>query len=228
MSDRAAFWLPSHETVEDRVVVEKLSGNYRIPTGLVSGSEEIKKSRFLTYVGPVASKVAMREWLATLRNEHPTARHHCWACVAGAPLDGQSYGFSDDGEPSGTAGKPLLNLLLGCGLGEIGVVVVRYYGGIKLGTGGLVRAYSHGASELLSSVPTRLIVACQQFSVCCSYEELPLCQWLMVHFACESVDYRYEAQVCISGLCPRDFVSELSSAAANRSNGRMVVQWHDA
>ena len=228
MSDRAAFWLPSHETVEDRVVVEKLSGNYRIPTGLVSGSEEIKKSRFLTYVGPVASKAAMREWLATLRNEHPTARHHCWACVAGAPLDGQSYGFSDDGEPSGTAGKPLLNLLLGCGLGEIGVVVVRYYGGIKLGTGGLVRAYSHGASELLSSVPTRLIVACQQFSVCCSYEELPLCQWLMVHFACESVDYRYEAQVCISGLFPRDFVSELSSAAANRSNGRMVVQWHDA
>ena len=228
MSDRAAFWLPSHETVEDRVVVEKLSGNYRIPTGLVSGSEEIKKSRFLTYVGPVASKAAMREWLATLRNEHPTARHHCWACVAGAPLDGQSYGFSDDGEPSGTAGKPLLNLLLGCGLGEIGVVVVRYYGGIKLGTGGLVRAYSHGASELLSSVPTRLIVACQQFSVCCSYEELPLCQWLMVHFACESVDYRYEAQVCISGLCPRDFVSELSSAAANRSNGRMVVQWRDA
>ncbi len=210
------------------MVVEKLSGNYRIPTGLVSGSEEIKKSRFLTYVGPVASKAAMREWLATLRNEHPTARHHCWACVAGAPLDGQSYGFSDDGEPSGTAGKPLLNLLLGCGLGEIGVVVVRYYGGIKLGTGGLVRAYSHGASELLSSVPTRLIVACQQFSVCCSYEELPLCQWLMVHFACESVDYRYEAQVCISGLCPRDFVSELSSAAANRSNGRMVVQWHDA
>ena len=172
--------------------MEQLSGNYRIPIGLVGCSEEIKKSRFLTYVGPVAGKAAMREWLTSLRNEHPAARHHCWACVAGHPLDGQSYGFSDDGEPSGTAGKPLLNLLLGCGLGEIGVVVVRYYGGIKLGTGGLVRAYSHGASELLSSVPTRLIVACQQFSLCCSYEELPLSQWLMAHFACESVDYLYE------------------------------------
>ena len=208
-------------------MVEQLSGNYRIPIGLVSCSEEIKKSRFLTYVGHVAGKAAMREWLTSLRNEHPAARHHCWACVAGHPLDGQSYGFSDDGEPSGTAGKPLLNLLLGCGLGEIGVVVVRYYGGIKLGTGGLVRAYSHGASELLSSVPTRLIVACQQFSLCCSYEELPLSQWLMAHFACESVDYLYEEQVRVTGLCPRDFVSELSSVAVNRSNGRMVVQWHD-
>ena len=99
--------------------MEQLSGNYRIPIGLVGCSEEIKKSRFLTYVGPVAGKAAMREWLTSLRNEHPAARHHCWACVAGHPLDGQSYGFSDDGEPSGTAGKPLLNLLLGCGLGKL-------------------------------------------------------------------------------------------------------------
>ena len=209
-------------------MVEQLSGNYRIPIGLVGCSEEIKKSRFLTYIGHVTGKAAMREWLTSLRNEHPAARHHCWACVAGHPFDGQSHGFSDDVEPSGTAGKPLLNLLLGSGLGEIGVVVVRYYGGIKLGTGGLVRAYSHCASELLSSVPTRMFVVCQQFSICCSYDELPLSQWLMAHFACESVDYLYEEQVRVTGLCPRDFVSELSSVAVNRSNGRMVVQWHDA
>ena len=208
--------------------MEQLSGNYRIPIGLVGCREEIKKSRFLTYIGHVTGKAAMREWLTSLRNEHSAARHHCWACVAGHPLDGQSYGFSDDGEPSGTAGKPLLNLLLGSGLGEIAVVVVRYYGGIKLGTGGLVRAYSHGASDLLSSVPTRLIVACQQFSLCCSYEELPLCQWLMAHFACESVDYFYEEHVRVTGLCPGAFQSEFSTAAVNRSNGRMVVQWCDA
>ncbi len=208
--------------------MEQLSSNYQIPIGLVSCSEEIKKSRFLTYVGHVAGKAVMREWLTSIRNEHPAARHHCWACVAGHPFDGQSYGFSDDGEPPGTAGKPLLNLLLGSGLGEIAAVVVRYYGGIKLGTGGLVRAYSHGASDLLGSVTTRLIVACQQFSLCCSYEELPLCQWLMVHFACESVDYFYEEQVRVTGLCPQAVQSEFSTAAVNRSNGRMVVQWRDA
>ena len=205
-----------------------MAAGYSIPAAPLELSEEIKKSRFITFIAHTPTVEAAKAWVNEIKQLHPGARHHCWAFVAGAPQDSQVYGFSDDGEPSGTAGKPLLNLLLGCGLGEIGVVVVRYYGGIKLGTGGLVRAYSHGASELLSSVPTRLIVACQQFSLCCSYEELPLSQWLMAHFACESVDYLYEEQVRVTGLCPRDFVSELSSVAVNRSNGRMVVQWHDA
>lgn len=125
---------------------------YRVPNEILDSSEEIKKSHFLTFLAPVANKAEMREWLLTLRQQHNTARHHCWACVAGAPWDGQQYGFSDDGEPSGTAGKPLLNMLLGSGLGEVGVIVVRYYGGIKLGTGGLVRAYSSGLTELLKVV----------------------------------------------------------------------------
>ena len=119
----------------------------------------------------------------------------------------------------------MLNLLLGSGLGEIAIVVVRYYGGIKLGTGGLVRAYSYGASELLSSVATRLVVASQPFSLCCSYEELPLCQWLMEQFGCESVVYSYEEQVCVSGLCPLAGQEEFILAARNRSHGRIRVSW---
>lgn len=202
-----------------------MSSNYRVPVGLMSHSEEIKKSRFLTYLHHASGKEAVREWLTSIRSEHPAARHHCWACVAAAPWDGQSYGFSDDGEPSGTAGKPLLNLLLGSELGEIAVVVVRYYGGIKLGTGGLVRAYSHGAAELLSSVATRLVVASQQFSLCCSYEELPLCQWLIEEFVCESVVYSYDVQVSVNGLCSLASKEDFILAVRNRSHGRIHVSW---
>ncbi|WP_200818668.1 YigZ family protein, partial [Colwellia marinimaniae] len=89
---------------------------------------------------PTKGRQAADQFVRDIKAQHPSARHHCWAFVAGRPSDGQQYGFSDDGEPSGTAGKPILNCLLGCNVGEMTAVVVRYYGGIKLGTGGLVRA----------------------------------------------------------------------------------------
>ncbi len=79
-----------------------------------------------------------------MKQKHPDARHNCWGFVAGRPDDSMLWGFSDDGEPSGTAGKPILAQLSGCGVGEITAVVTRYYGGIRLGTGGLVKAYGGG------------------------------------------------------------------------------------
>ena len=86
-----------------------------------------------------------------IKAQHPNARHHCWAAVAGKPTDSQQLGFSDDGEPAGTAGKPMLSALLGSQVGEISAVVVRYYGGIKLGAGGLIRAYSGAASSAVQN-----------------------------------------------------------------------------
>ncbi len=86
----------------------------------------------------------------SVRAEHPDARHHCVAWVAGPPDDSQQLGFSDDGEPAGTAGKPMLSQLMGSGVGEITAVVVRYYGGILLGTGGLVKAYGGGVQQALN------------------------------------------------------------------------------
>ncbi|MBR7298722.1 IMPACT family protein, partial [Klebsiella pneumoniae] len=90
-----------------------------------------------------------------VRAEHPDARHHCVAWVAGAPDDSQQLGFSDDGEPAGTAGKPMLAQLMGSGVGEITAVVVRYYSGILLGTGGLVKAYGGGVNQALRQLATQ-------------------------------------------------------------------------
>ena len=116
-----------------------MAADYPIPVGPVEVSEEIKKSRFITFIAHTPTVPAAKAWIDDIRAQHPGARHHCWAFVAGAPQDSQVYGFSDDGEPSGTAGKPMLAQLMGAGLGEVAAVVVRYYGGVLLGTGGLVK-----------------------------------------------------------------------------------------
>ena len=122
---------------------------YLIPKSAVVFEEEIKKSRFITYLQHTEGLEQAKAFWAEVKAQHPTARHHCWAAVAGKPTDSQQLGFSDDGEPAGTAGKPMLSALQGSQVGEISAVVVRYYGGLLLGTGGLVRAYGNGVQQAL-------------------------------------------------------------------------------
>jgi uncharacterized YigZ family protein len=115
----------------------------------------IQKSRFITAANHAPTAEAARAFLEEIRNEFPDATHHCWAFVAGPPGDTAAIGMSDDGEPHGTAGRPMLTALLHGGVGEIAAVCTRYYGGTKLGTGGLSRAYSGGVKLVLASLPTK-------------------------------------------------------------------------
>lgn len=120
---------------------------------------EIRKSRFIGHCLPVDSREAALTQVAALRARHPQARHVCWAYVLGDPQGSASAGMDDDGEPAGTAGRPLLNLLQKQRVGNALLVVVRYYGGVKLGAGGLMRAYGQSgvaaleATELAPCVP---------------------------------------------------------------------------
>ena len=111
--------------------------------------EVIKRSRFITFIAHADSRDAALALVAAARREYPGATHYCWAYAAGAPGDTARIGQSDDGEPHGTAGRPMLNQLLYGGMGEIAAVAIRYFGGIKLGTGGLTRAYQNGVKEAL-------------------------------------------------------------------------------
>ncbi|MFC6591817.1 IMPACT family protein [Deinococcus lacus] len=104
----------------------------------------IENSEFLAYARRADSPEAALALLAELRAKYPDATHHCWAYRIGS-----SYRFGDDGEPGGTAGAPILRAIEGQGVQHVMVVVVRYYGGVKLGTGGLARAYGGAAAELL-------------------------------------------------------------------------------
>ncbi|RUO63193.1 YigZ family protein [Pseudidiomarina insulisalsae] len=125
---------------------------YRIPGAAAVTELEIKHSRFITSVAHADSPAAHQQHIRQCQQRWPGANHYCSAAVTGAPDDSQSYAMSDDGEPGGTAGRPMLNVLLNQLVGEVSVVVTRYFGGIKLGTGGLQRAYSQATVEALQTV----------------------------------------------------------------------------
>lgn len=162
---------------------------YPIPQSAVVFEEEIKKSRFITYIQHTQGLAQAKAFWQEIRNLHPNARHHCWATVAAQPNNSQFFGFSDDGEPAGTAGKPMLSTLQGSGIGEISVVVVRYYGGILLGTGGLVRAYSNGVQQALKLLVTTLKVERKRYEVWCDYGQV---NWIQL--LCEQYDIQIQAQ----------------------------------
>ena len=129
---------------------------YSVPAREARFAQEIKRSRFIGVAIRVSSSEDATEALAALKKEFPDATHHCWAYVLGNPASSSHMRTDDDGEPSGTAGKPILNVLQHQDVGDILLVVVRYFGGTKLGAGGLVRAYSSTASgvmERLDVVP---------------------------------------------------------------------------
>lgn len=130
-----------------------MSGTYAVPAGELEREIEIKKSRFIARAGRVGSRDEAMAFLKRARGDYPEARHHCWAYLLGTPEAARNAAMNDDGEPSGTAGKPILNVIQHKGVGDVMVVVVRYFGGVKLGAGGLVRAYSGAAEAVLSALP---------------------------------------------------------------------------
>lgn len=128
---------------------------YRIPAVTQRTETVVANSRFIATVAHVDSVEAFKAFLASVRAEMPDASHHVYAYRVGY---GNSVieGMSDDGEPSGTSGPPVLAVLKGADLGDVAIVVTRYFGGTKLGTGGLVRAYSEAAHVAFNQLPTTL------------------------------------------------------------------------
>lgn len=125
---------------------------YRIPARETRAELSVVNSRFIASAGPVFSVEEARSFIAKIRTEFADATHHVPAFIIGYGASITEH-CSDDGEPSGTAGRPALAVLQGSGLGDIAVVVTRYFGGTKLGTGGLVRAYTDAVKTVLAVLP---------------------------------------------------------------------------
>ena len=159
--------------------------------------EEIKKSRFLTFICPAKEKIAAMKFLAEMKILHKDAGHHCWAYIGGSPDDSVNMGCSDDGEPKGTAGKPMLAVLQGTHVGELVAVVVRYSGGIKLGTGGLVRAYSNGLQQLCPTMPTSEKRFFERFELQCSYSQMATLEHLLESNSGRIINANYEQSVVV-------------------------------
>lgn len=127
---------------------------YPVPADRVHVEDVIRRSRFITDLGRASTVDDARAFVEEVRERDPGATHHCWAYVVGPPGSTARVGFSDDGEPSGSAGQPMLTTLLHGGVGDVVAVCTRHYGGVKLGTGGLARAYGGGVKLALAEVET--------------------------------------------------------------------------
>ena len=170
---------------------ENMSKTYPVPSEYLERETEIKKSRFIARIAHVTSRDEVRDWLDRAHRDHPDARHICWAYQLGRPGSAAEAAMNDDGEPSGTAGKPILGVIQHKDMGDVLVMVIRYFGGTKLGAGGLVRAYAGAAESVLSAVGRLVQQPMEMVDVTMGFaDEQPLRHWCDTHGASvESVDY---------------------------------------
>lgn len=143
--------------------------SYTAPAGESRAEIREKGSRFLAVIGPAADEAAAKAFLAALEREMPGATHHCWAWRLGSPPRERS---SDAGEPAGTAGVPMLQVLRGAGLADVMAVVARWFGGTKLGKGGLARAYAAAVREALPGLPLATRVPTVRIAVEIPYDKV--------------------------------------------------------
>lgn len=197
--------------------------SWLVPAEPVTFVEEIKKSRFITQLAHTDGVDAAKAFVESVRAAHPDARHHCVAWVAGPPNDSQRLGFSDDGEPAGTAGKPMLAQLMGSSVGEITAVVVRYYGGILLGTGGLVKAYGGGVSQALKLLTTSRKTPLTEYTLQCEYGQLAGIEILLGQFAGQIVASDYQAFVHLRVALPQSELATFSKKLADFSRGALQL-----
>ncbi len=196
---------------------------YHIPAQLQITEQEIKKSRFLTYLSHTATVSDAKAFISHIKSLHPQARHWCSAFVAGRPDDPTCLGFSDDGEPSGTAGKPMLFQLQGSGLGEITAVVVRYYGGIRLGTGGLVKAYGGGVQlglTQLSRVEKQVKVQCHLSG---EYSHITIIETLLTNYGGVQLSCDFSHIVNMTVEIDARHVEAFLDALTQRSRGKIHI-----
>lgn len=140
-----------------------------VPAGISYIELEIKKSKFIGECYYAGTEKEAKEIILSLKKEHKTATHVVYAFICGKP-NSQSMGMSDDGEPKGTAGKPVLQVVKGSGLTNILCAVIRYFGGIKLGTGGLVKAYTEAAQAAIEKLETKQLIDESEITITISYD----------------------------------------------------------
>ncbi|MBF9001027.1 MULTISPECIES: YigZ family protein [Vibrio] len=196
---------------------------YLIPAQSVRFEEEIKKSVFITYLAHTPSIEEAKAFVDSIKAKHNDARHNCWGFVAGRPQDSMKWGFSDDGEPSGTAGKPILAQLTGSNVGELSAVVTRYYGGIRLGTGGLVKAYGGGVQQALKLLQTIEKKITTRLFLELDYALVPLTQSIMVQFQAIEVEADYSEKVAFVIELEYLQVESFTQTLINKSGAKVII-----
>jgi len=181
----------------------------------------IKKSRFIGFAKKVVTREEAIEFIKELRESYPDARHVCWAYLLGDPNNSTNCASNDDGEPSGTAGKPILAQINYNNIGNVVVVIVRYFGGIRLGAGGLVRAYRKSAQQALLGLDTEEFVPLEEIIIELPFNEENAIRQLISSLDGELIAVDYTSMVKITALLPCSRTPELEL-----SLGNMVAHIH--
>lgn len=200
------------------------ASRYPIPAARHRTEEEILRSRFITTVGFTPTVAAARALIAEVSAEFADASHNCWAYVVGAPGSTAQIGMSDDGEPHGTAGRPMLTVLLHSGLGNICAVVTRYFGGTLLGKGGLVRAYSGGVQFALETLPTTIQIPKAQLTLLFDYATVTSLQRLLPLYEVELNAEEYGTDVTYQVTLPVEQLTPFTQAFTELTNGQALIE----
>ena len=180
------------------------ASRYPIPTDRYRCEIEVERSRFITTVKPVTNPDEAQRFIAAIKAEFPDANHNCWAYLVGPPGSTDRIGMSDDGEPHGAAGKPMLTVLQYSGLGDTVVVVTRYFGGIKLGKGGMVKAYTAAVKAALDQLPRSERIDWVHLQATIDYALVTPFERRMAEFELEILDTDYGERVSHQIRLPKE------------------------
>ena len=189
-----------------------------VPAGEARSELIVAKSRFIACANHADAVEDAREYIAAITSGYPDATHHVPAFLIGHGASVITH-CSDNGEPSGTAGRPVLSVLTGSGLGDIAVVVVRYFGGTKLGTGGLVRAYTEASQRVIAQLPRAVKVSATTLMFELEYAQLATARRLVNQHRGDILDEVFQADVCMTVRLISDQIPEFEAALRNLGRG---------
>lgn len=180
-----------------------------------------KKSRFIGQIFPIHSEEEAQRIVNEIRKKHYDARHHCFAYVLGEKNEIERC--SDDGEPSGTAGRPMLDLLVGAGVHDALAVVTRYFGGVLLGTGGLVRAYSAATKEALQKCDIREKEAGYRATILADYVDFGKIQYLAANLGLSEENVEYGEKVSVTYGISEQQIDAFEKEVINKTGGKCKI-----
>jgi uncharacterized YigZ family protein len=197
---------------------------YPVPAATHRVEQEIGRSRFITTIGRASVVEDAVAFIRAIGDEFPDATHNCWAYVVGPPGDTGRIGMSDAGEPHGTAGRPMLSALLHASVGDVVVVVTRYYGGTKLGTGGLVRAYGGGVQRALATLPVTERIDYARLSVAIEYARVTAFRQICADCEAEILAEEFGADVRADVRLPAGNADRFRASLLDATRGQARVK----
>ena len=183
----------------------------------------IKKSRFLGVAAYVETEEEARELVNSIKKEHFSARHMCYAYSIGE--ENPRLKFSDDGEPGGTAGKPILDVINNSGIYNVVIAVTRYFGGVLLGTGGLVRAYTQAAAEAIQAAEVKTVCLCSIYEIVLDYSDYDKVMYILNQNESVMTETDYSDKVTVKATIPTDCADSLIETIREKTAGKSDIKY---